>query len=148
MRWAQVRAVEKFGQPELADRLLKQAVAGKQVLAVAMSEPEAGSAATDMTTTCRPATGVAAADGGSLVLNGQKRWCSGGGYSDLLVLCRLDPAADDAKALGAVYVPADTPGVSYGQAETLMGFRGVPSADIFFDDVAVGPEAVVLQVRL
>eukprot|EP01050_Picozoa_sp_SAG11_P019023 SAG11_NODE_2967_length_2805_cov_1.906135_2_plen_208_part_00 len=79
-----------------------------------------------------------------LQLVGQKRWCSGGGHSDLLVLCRMDESVG-AKGLGAVYVPSDAIGVSYGAAETLMGFRGIPSADIFFDDVVVPEASVVLR---
>ena len=45
-----------------------------------------------------------------------------------------------ARGVGAIIVDGDSPGVSYGAGETLMGFRGIPSADIVFDDVIV-PEA-------
>ena len=48
------------------------------------------------------------------------------------------------QGIGAVYVPRDTPGVSFGKRETLMGFRGVPSADIFFDDVRVTSSNVLV----
>ena len=74
------------------------------VLAVSMSEPQAGSALTDLAT-----RGVVA--DGKVVLNGQKRWCSGGGHSDgYLIYTRLsdDPGA---KGIGAVFVENGTPGL-------------------------------------
>ena len=49
------------------------------------------------------------------------------------------------QGIGAVYVPRDTPGVSFGKPERLMGFRGVPSADIFLDDVRVPTGNVLAQ---
>ena len=60
--------------------------------------------------------------------------------SDLYVVyCKLSDAPG-AKGIGAVLVEKDAKGLSFGARERLMGFRGVPSADIFFDNVEV-PEA-------
>src|SRR3546814_2034018 len=72
-----------------------------------------------------------------LVINGTKRWCSGGGHADAYVVyCRLsnDPGA---KAIGAVLVENDAPGLSFGPNEQLMGFRGVPSSDLYLDGCEV-----------
>ena len=57
--------------------------------------------------------------------------------------CRLsdDPGA---KGIGAVYVEAGTPGLTFGNRESLMGFRGVPSADLYFEDVRLPLENVVV----
>src|SRR3546814_15802961 len=96
------------------------------VVAVSMSEPDAGSALTDLKT-----KGEVKDD--KLVINGTKRWCSGGGHADAYVVyCRLsnDPGA---KAIGAVLVENDAPGLSFGPNEQLMGFRGVPSSDLYLD---------------
>lgn len=73
-----------------------------------------------------------------------KRWCSGAGHSDMIVFCKMDPEAKGARGLGAVYVKKDALGVSFGPAETLMGFRGVPSADIYFEDVKIPSDDVLL----
>lgn len=62
----------------------------------------------------------------------------------MIVFCKMDPEAKGARGLGAVYVKKDAPGVTFGPAETLMGFRGVPSADIFFDGVKIAPKDVLL----
>jgi alkylation response protein AidB-like acyl-CoA dehydrogenase len=77
------RVIELCGTPEQRARFLPAVASGEHVIAVAMSEPDAGSAATDLSTT-------AVAHGGDLVLNGVKRWCSGAGYaSRYLVYCRM-----------------------------------------------------------
>jgi butyryl-CoA dehydrogenase len=121
-----VRAIEHFAPAALRDRVVPAVCRGEMIVAVSMSEPDAGSALTDLKT-----RGVV--DGDHVVLNGTKRWCSGGGHADAyLVYCRLsdDPGA---KAIGAVLVEKDTPGLSFGPPEELMGFRGVPSCDLNFD---------------
>ena len=78
------------------------------------------------------------------MLNGTKRWCSGGGHADAYVVyCRLsdDPGA---KGIGAVLVEKDAPGLSFGPNETLMGFRGIPSADLNFDDCRVPADNLIV----
>ena len=44
-----------------------------------------------------------------------------------------------------MYVPRDARGVSFGKPEVLMGFRGVPSTDIYFDDVRVPASNILAQ---
>ena len=125
-----VRAIEHFAPAALRDRVVPMVCRGEMVIAVSMSEPEAGSALTDLKT-----KGVVRGD--KVVLNGTKRWCSGGGHSDAyLVYCRLSDEPG-AKAIGAVLVEKDTPGLSFGPNESLMGFRGIPSADLYFDECEV-----------
>ena len=123
-----MKAIEHFANEELRQRVLPPVCRGEVMVAVSMSEPHAGSALTDLTTR-------AEVRNDKIVVNGQKRWCSGGGHSDgYVVYCRMsdDPGA---KGVGAVYVENGTPGMTFGKREQLMGFRGVPSADIFFDNV-------------
>lgn len=132
-----VRAIERFGSDELRNEVVPAVCRGDAVVAIAMSEPNAGSALTDLST-----RGVI--ESGQCVINGNKRWCSGGGHADgYLVYTRLsdDPGA---RGIGAVYVQKDTPGLSFGEQENLMGFRGVPSSDIYFDNVTVPEKNVVL----
>lgn len=132
-----VRAIEKFASRELAEEVVPAVCSGEKVVAIAMSEPAAGSALTDLKT-------KAGVQGDEVILNGTKRWCSGGGHADgYLVYCRFsdDPGA---KAIGAVYVEKGTEGLSFGRPEHLMGFRGVPSSDIYFDNVRVPAKNVVL----
>ncbi|MFC7500050.1 acyl-CoA dehydrogenase family protein [Enterovirga sp. GCM10030262] len=125
-----VRAIEHFAPDALRKRIVPAVCAGDMIVAVSMSEPDAGSALTDLKT-----RGVIRGD--KVILNGTKRWCSGGGHADAYVVyCRLsdDPGA---KAIGAVLVEKDAPGLSFGPNEQLMGFRGIPSSDLNFDDCEV-----------
>ena len=132
-----VRAIEKFADEKLAQQVIPPVCRGEKVVAVAMSEPDAGSALTDLKTRAEVV-------GGSVIINGTKRWCSGGGHSDgYVVYCRMsdDPGA---RGIGAVYVEKGTPGLSFGPQEHLMGFRGVPSSDVFLDNVTVPGHHVVV----
>lgn len=131
-----VRAIERNGSESLRRRIVPAVCAGDMAVAIAMSETDAGSALTDLSTSGRLV-------GDRVVLNGSKRWISGAGSSDgYLVYCRLsdDPGA---KGIGAVYVDRDTLGLRFGPQESLMGLRGIPSAEMFFDDVAVPVENIV-----
>ena len=125
-----VRALEHFADDALKARVIPAVCRGEMMVAVAMSEPDAGTALTDLRTR-------AEVRGDRIVLNGTKRWCSGGGHSDAyLVYCRLSETPG-AKGIGAVYVEGDTPGLTFGEQEQLMGFRGVPESDLYFDEVSV-----------
>lgn len=132
---AQVLA--RFGTDEQKARFLPSITSGESTLAVAISEPDAGSAATDMTT-------KAEASAGEVRVNGGKRWISNGGEADAyLVYARMNDQPGS-KGIGAVLVEADRPGVSFGQREKLMGFRAIPSADVHFDNVVVPADNVVV----
>jgi len=130
------QVVARLGSQEQKERWLPKIVTGELTMAVAISEAEAGSAATDMSTRLSERDG-------RLVLNGSKRWISNASEAELyLVYCRMSDALG-AKGIGAVVVSKDAPGVRFGKPERLMGFRGIPSCEIFFDDVEV-PQADVV----
>lgn len=132
------RVLEFFGTEEQKRAYLPKVATGEVEMAICISEPDAGSAATDMRTRAR-------IEGDEIVISGSKRWISNGGASShYLVYCRLDDKPG-AKGIGAVIVPADADGVSFGAPEKLMGFRGVPSADIYFDEVRVPAESLVVE---
>ncbi len=126
-----------FGPEELKQRVLPRVCKGELVVAVTMSEPEAGTALTDLKTR-------AEVRGGKVVINGMKRWCSGAGHAGgYLVYCRMSDAPG-AAGIGAVYVEKEASGLRFGKREELMGFRGIMTADMYFDDVEVPVENIVL----
>jgi alkylation response protein AidB-like acyl-CoA dehydrogenase len=123
-------AIAHFGNDHLKNWLLPAICSGEMVLAVSMSEPGAGSALTDLTT-------KASINEDKVVINGTKRWCSGAGHSEAYVVyCRM---SDDegAKGIGAVIVEKGMDGFSFGKRDHHMGFRGIYSADMYFDNVEV-----------
>ena len=133
-----VHALAHFGGEELKQRVIPAVCRGEMIVAVAMSEPDAGTALTDLRTR-------AEVSGDRVVINGAKRWCSGGGHSDAyLVYCRLSDAPG-AKGIGAVFVDKDTPGFTFGEQEQLMGFRGIPDSDLYFDEVSVPVSQIVVR---
>ena len=123
-------AIAQFGNDHLKNWLLPAICSRDMVLAVSMSEPGAGSALTDLTT-------KASINEDKVVINGTKRWCSGAGHSEAYVVyCRM---SDDegAKGIGAVIVEKGMDGFSFGKRDHHMGFRGIYSADMYFDNVEV-----------
>jgi alkylation response protein AidB-like acyl-CoA dehydrogenase len=132
------RVVDLLGTAEQRERFLPPVIRGEVTIAVSISEPEAGSAATDIRTTAR-------VTGDEVVINGTKRWCTGAGHAEqYLVYARIDTGNGEPK-IGAVILDRDAPGLSFGERERLMGFRTVPSADMYFDDVRVPKENVIVE---
>ena len=132
-----VRAIDLFATDELRQRVVPRVCRGEMMVSVAMSEPSAGSALTDLTMR-------AERRGDDMVVNGAKSWCTGGGHSEgYVVYCRMSDAPG-AQGIGAVYVEKGTPGFTFGRNENLMGFRGVPSAALYFEDCVVPASQIVV----
>lgn len=131
------RVIDLFGSEEQKARFLPPVARGEKTIAVAISEADAGSAATDMKS-------HAEIKGDEIVVNGTKRWCSGAGRAEqFLVYVRFDQKSGSS-GIGAVIVDKDTAGVSFGPQERLMGFRGIPSADMLLDNVRVPIEHLIV----
>ncbi|CAB4863862.1 unannotated protein [freshwater metagenome] len=132
------RVIDLLGTEEQRARILPPVARGEKTIAVSISEPDAGSAATDMSTRAR-------IDGDEIVINGAKRWCTGAGHSEqYLVYCRMGDELG-AAGIGAVLVDRDTPGLSFGPREIQMGWAGVHHADMFFDDARVPIENLIIE---
>jgi len=130
-------AIAHFAPDTLKQRVIPEVCAGNMIVAVSMSEPNAGTALTDLTTR-------AEVTGDTVRINGTKRWCSGAGHADAyVVFCRMsdDPGA---KGVGAVLIESDRDGLSFGKPEIHMGFRGITSADIFLDNIEVPADNIVV----
>ena len=133
-----VKVIEHFGSDALKQRVIPKVCKGEMVVAVSMSEPNAGTGLTDLKT-------KAEIKGDKIVINGTKRWCSGAGHSDGYVVYARMSDAPAAKGIGAVFVDIDTPGLTFGNSESLMGWRGIPSADIYFDNVEVPIDNLLVE---
>jgi len=132
-----VLAIAHFAPEELRRRIVPKVCSGGMTVAVAMSEPDAGSALTDLKTSARQ-------EDGKIIVNGQKRWCSGAGHADAYVVYARMSDAPGAKGIGALLVEKGQQGLSFGKPERHMGFRGVPSADMFFDQAEVPEENLIM----
>lgn len=119
------------GSEDQLERFVPGLCAGRQVGALGLTEPGAGSDALEgMRTTARR-------DGDAWVLNGRKLYITNGPIADvLLVYAKTDPAAG-ARGISAFIVERDLPGFRVAQKLTKMGFRGSPTAELVFDDCRV-----------
>ena len=130
-------AISYFASEKLKEKTLPKVCSGKMILAVAMSEPHAGSALTDLSTS-------ATISNGRILVNGTKRWCSGASHADAYVVyCKMSDE-QGANGIGAVLIEKNRPGLSFGKKERHMGWRGVVSADMHFDDINLPLENIVL----
>jgi alkylation response protein AidB-like acyl-CoA dehydrogenase len=133
-----VKVIEQFGTEEQKQKYLPPVCRGESLISIGMTEPEAGSALTDLSTR-------AVLDSDHYVVNGQKRFCTGGGESDAyMVYVRLSEQKG-AKGIGGLVIDKGTPGFSFGKQEQLMGLRGMPSCDLIFDNCRVPKENLVIR---
>ncbi|MBI9087394.1 MAG: acyl-CoA dehydrogenase family protein [Desulfobacterales bacterium] len=132
-----VRVIDMFGTAEQKQRILPGVCKGEYSVSVCMTEPEAGSDLTALATTVEDR-------GDHLVLNGRKSFITGGGHaSHYLVYTRFGETLGY-KGIGAVIAEKGMPGFSFGKQEEFMGLRGMPSCDLFFDNVTIPKENVVI----
>jgi len=137
-----ISAVMRYGT-EAQKKMAAEAVLAGDKPAICITEPDAGSAATEMKTS-------AARRGDAYVLNGKKHWITGGGVSRLhLIFARVIEDGveqgiggflflrDDAKA-------AEAKGFRIGKREPAMGLRGIPETEVIFEGLEI-PSSMVLR---
>jgi len=133
-------AVMAYGSPEQR-RLAAGLVLAGDKPAICITEPEAGSAATEMTTR-------AVRRGDAWVIDGAKHWITGGGVSRLhLIFARAFEEGRDLGIGGFLVVregERDPPGLVIHRRIPSMGLKGMPEAEIRFEGLVV-PDAMVLH---
>lgn len=106
--------------------------------AICITEPSAGSAATEMTTT-------AVKNGSDYVLNGTKHWITGGGVSKLhLIFARVIENGRDIGIGGFIAVRGQSKGLRIGKREPAMGLRGIPETEIHMENMVVSENMAVI----
>ena len=125
-----------YGTEEQKERYVGPMLYGEEGWCQLFSEPAAGSDLAGVTTRAR------SAGDGSWVINGQKVWTTLAHVADYgLLLARTDPDVPKHKGLTMFIVPMDAPGVTIRPLRLMSG--SAPFNEIFFDDLAIGPDAVV-----
>jgi len=128
-----IRVLAEYGSDEQKQRVLAPLLAGEKVIAVAMTEPEAGSAVTDLKTMATP-------DGEGFRIDGSKVFTTHGRYADyLLAYVRYGRGVD---GIGSVLIERGMEGFRTG--EPVRFLSGEEWVQIYFDGVHVGRENVVL----
>jgi alkylation response protein AidB-like acyl-CoA dehydrogenase len=136
-----IGAIMAYGS-ERQRRLAAELVLAGDKPAICITEPGAGSAASEMTTR-------AARRGERYVINGRKHWITGGGVSRLhLVFARVfDERGQEEGIGGFIALRDETPGLKVGRREPAMGLRGLPETEILCEDMTVPADALVLPPR-
>ncbi len=126
-----IGAIMAYGTED-QKRLAADLVLGGDKPAICITEPGAGSAATEMTTR-------ADRKGDVYVLNGTKHWITGGGVSRLhLIFARVfDENGDEQGIGGFIAVRGEAEGLKIGAREPAMGLRGIPETEIILEDLEV-----------
>ena len=126
-----------YGTEAQRQRFLPEIACGGVVTAIAISEPQAGSDVTALSTR-------AAKDGDSWILNGRKQWCSYGVVAKYLVVMARTSGASGADGISAFIIEPDVmPGVTFGRHERKMGMHGSPNTPIYLDNVRVPDENLI-----
>ena len=130
-----IGAILKYGSEE------QRALAAGEVLsgdkpAICITEPEAGSAATEMTTRAEKR-------GDRWVLNGRKHWITGGGVSRLHLIFARVIEGGRSRGIGGFIAMLGDNGLIVGKREPAMGLRGIPETELIFDNLEV-PETMAL----
>jgi alkylation response protein AidB-like acyl-CoA dehydrogenase len=125
----------ELGNEEQKQRFLPRCVSGHCILAIAMTEPGAGSDLAGMKTRAEDR-------GDHWVINGSKTYISNGQIADLIIVAaRTVP--DKTHGLGLFLVEADMPGFKRGRNLKKIGLKAQDTSELFFDNVKV-PKANVL----
>ncbi len=126
-----------FGTEEQRLRVLPAICTGETLLSIGMTEPEAGSALTDLTTS-------AIEEGDDYILNGKKHWITGAGEREYTLLYARFGEVPGPKGIGAILIHQDMPGFKYAGRIPSMGVRGVQEGILEFDNMRVPKKNLVV----
>ena len=118
------------GTKEQQERWLPGIAAGDHMISFGLSEKEAGSDAGSMLT-------KAEKDGDVYVLNGEKKWNTGGAVASYNAIFAVTEPGRGARGISAFIVEKDTPGYRVGKHEDKMGIRCVPVVEIHLENCRV-----------
>ncbi|MGX1352099.1 acyl-CoA dehydrogenase [Bradyrhizobium elkanii] len=127
---------KRFGTEEQRDRFLPKCVSGETILAIAMTEPGAGSDLAGMRTTAED-------KGDHFLLNGSKTYISNGINSDVVIVAAKLAGAEKKHAMVLLIVERGMEGFERGRNLKKMGMPAQDTAELFFNNVKV-PKANVL----
>jgi isovaleryl-CoA dehydrogenase len=126
-------ATQRFGTDEQKSDVLG-GIAGGDVEAIAMTEPDAGSDVGSLKTTAERVNG-------GFVLRGQKVFCSNARIArHILVVCRTTKSDDKHQGLSMIWIPTDAPGLGIDPIDTMGGRE---TAQLYLDDVEAPEEALL-----
>ncbi|PLR69239.1 acyl-CoA dehydrogenase family protein [Bacillus sp. UMB0893] len=132
----------KLASEQLKQKYLPDMAAGKKIAAFALSEPGAGSDATNLATRAEKR-------GNQWVLNGTKHFITNAPVADVFTVFALTDKEKGAKGgITAFLVEKDFPGFMVGKKDKKMGLRGSHTAQLIFEDCALPEENVIGEIGM
>jgi alkylation response protein AidB-like acyl-CoA dehydrogenase len=126
-----------FGTEDQKRKYLPVMATGELRATMALTEPIGGSDLQNMSTTALP-------EGDELVINGAKTWISNARRSGLIaLLCKTDPKAKPRHKGISVVLVEHGPGLTVSRDLPKLGYKGVESCELVFDDYRVPPSAIL-----
>ena len=122
--------LDTHGSEEQKQRFLIDLASGRKLGAFALSEPEAGSDATNQRTTAR-------LDGDAYILNGTKNFITNGSNADVVLVIATTDKTKGSKGISAFLVEKGTPGFAVAKKEKKMGIRSSDTVSLAFEDCRV-----------
>jgi butyryl-CoA dehydrogenase len=119
-----------FANPAQQAQWLRPLAQGEMLGAFCLTEPHAGSDASDLRTS-------ATRDGDTYVLNGVKQFITSGKYADVAIVMAVTDKAADKKGISAFWVPTKTPGYIVASLEQKMGQHSSDTAQILFENCRI-----------
>ena len=127
-------AINQFGTEAQKKKFLARAATGEIIGAFSLTEPGAGSDATNLGTRSRK-------DGDSYVLNGVKNWVTTGYNAGAIILITVsETSTEEKKRLNAFIVDSDTPGLRVSKIEEKMGLHASLTAELVLEECRVPAE--------
>jgi Acyl-CoA dehydrogenases len=123
----------KFGTEEQKRKYLEPLAKGEKLGAFCLSEPHAGSDATNLKTR-------AVENGDVFIINGTKSWVTNGGFADTHIVMAVTGEGDGRKEISAFIVEKETEGLQVSSVEHKLGQRASQTTELSFTDVAVPKE--------
>ncbi|CAH0175108.1 Acyl-CoA dehydrogenase [Peribacillus sp. Bi96] len=132
----------KLASEYLKDKYLPEMAAGTKIGAFALSEPGAGSDATNLATSAEK-------KGDYWVMNGTKHFITNGPVADVYTVFALTDKDKGAKGgITAFLVERDFPGLTVGKKDKKMGLRGSYTSQVIFEDCIIPAENVIGEVGM
>jgi len=129
-------AIATFGSTEQKERFLRPLARGAMIGAFALTEPQAGSDASNIKTRARR-------DGNRYILSGTKQFITSGSIAGVtLTFAATDPDAGK-RGISAFLVPTDSTGYIVASVEKKLGQRASDTCQIVFDDVELTPDLML-----
>ena len=122
--------IYQFGNGQQKQKFLVPLASGQQLAAFCLTEPQAGSDASELRT-------KAVLDGDSYVLNGVKQFITSGKHADIAIVFAVTDFSAGKKGISAFIVPTKTPGYQVANIEHKLGQHASDTCQILFEDCRI-----------